>query len=95
MIRAHDRGDITQGGAAAEWVIGIVRRSFHGLRDCIVVPRNLTRFLAELETVSALFRAAHETMLGLQGAGLVVAPPEALNYTCHERSATSRGRCAG
>ena len=85
MIRAHDRSCLEQGGDAADWAVGIVRRSLHGSRSCAPAPRSPPAFLADLETVGALFRRAHETMLGLQGAGLTVAPPGTVAVTRHER----------
>jgi hypothetical protein len=64
----------------------VIRRSLHGARDCKTpVPQNLRAFLTDLEAVGALLRNAQEAMLGLQSAGLLVAPPGTLAMTRDER----------
>jgi hypothetical protein len=85
MMGAQDRSFPQPGGDAADWAVSVIRRSFHGLRHCAPAPRSLPAVLADLETIGALFRAAHARMQGVQGAGLIVAPPGTLATTRHER----------
>jgi hypothetical protein len=84
-IHAHDRSCPGAGGDAAGWAVNAVRRSLHGSRACAAATRRLPGFLTDLEAVGSLFRTAHETMLDVQGVGLIVAPPGALDVTRHER----------
>ena len=86
VIHAHDRACLGPGGdAAAGWAVNAVRRSLHGSRGCAPTKRSPPGLLADLEAVGFLFRAAHETMLDVQGVGLIVAPPGTLEVTRHER----------
>jgi hypothetical protein len=85
VIHAHDRSCPGAGGEAAGWAVNAVRRSLHGSRGCAPAARRLPGLATDLDAVGSLFRTAHETMLDVQGVGLIVAPPGALDVTRHER----------
>lgn len=86
VVRAHDRNGAAQACAAARLLaVSAVRRSFHGARGCTPEPQSLPAFVMDLQAAGALFRIAQHAMVGLQGSGLIVAPPGTLATTCHER----------
>ncbi len=86
VIPALGCGSAGREGAAAERLaVSAIRRSFHQAGGCAPVPRVLPTLVADLQAVGISFRAAHETMIGLQGAGLLVAPPGWMTLTRHER----------
>jgi hypothetical protein len=85
IIRANDRSPLEPGGDAAGWAVSAIRCSLRGSRSRAPMPRSLPALLADLETIGALFRVAHGTMLALQGAGLTIAMPGTAAVTRHER----------
>ncbi|MBO1324467.1 hypothetical protein K2X14_04770 [Acetobacter sp. TBRC 12305] len=70
---------------AASRTIGAVRHALHGPRRCDLASQRATAWENDLAAISPLFRTAQETMLILQGAGLILAPPGTVRITRHER----------
>jgi hypothetical protein len=87
VIRMHDLGGAEQWAmtVADGLAVGAMRRVLHGPAGCAPVPRALPLFLADLEVIGALFRAAQVALVNFQGAGLALAPPGTLELTRHER----------
>lgn len=85
MVHAQDQAGAPQASAVEHLTVGAVRWSLHGPRRCAATPRSVPPFVADLQTVGVLFREAQATMLGVQGAGLLVGCPGVLALTRHER----------